>query len=104
VVCGRIERSAIDAEASTNPVVLVEVLGDSTEAYDRGEKFAHYRRIPSLREYLLVSQAEPHLEVFRRTSSGTWELVEAGPGDRLRLESIAVGLAVDEVFASALGG
>lgn len=102
VICGRIQRSSIDAEAATNPVVLVEVLSESSEAYDRGEKFAHYRRLPSLREYVLVAQDEPRLEVFRRTPAGTWELFEAGPGGRVTLESIGVELAVDDVFRSAL--
>ena len=102
VICGRIERSPADAEAATNPVVLVEVLSDSTEAYDRGEKFAHYRRLSALREYVLVSQGEPRIEVFRRTPSGTWELFEVGPGGQAMLESIGVALAVDDVFANAL--
>jgi Uma2 family endonuclease len=102
VICGRIERSPIDEEAATNPIVLVEVFSDSSEAYDRGEKFAHYRRLGSLREYVLVSQREPRLEVFRRTSGGTWEFVDAGPGASVTLDSIGVRLAVDDVFASAL--
>ncbi len=102
VICGRLERSSVDAEAATNPVVLVEVLSDSTEAYDRGEKFAHYRRIASLREYLLVSQREPRLELFRRTRTGSWELVDAGSGGAVELESVGARLAVDDVFASAL--
>ena len=54
-----VERDPADENTVVNPVVIVEVLSDSTEAYDRGEKFAHYRRIPSLRDYLLVSQHEP---------------------------------------------
>jgi Uma2 family endonuclease len=102
VICGRIQRSSIDPEAATNPVVLVEVLSESSEAYDRGEKFAHYRRLPSLREYVLVAQDEPRLEVFRRTPAGTWELFEARPGGRVTLESVGVELAVDDVFRSAL--
>jgi Uma2 family endonuclease len=102
VICGHIERSSMDPEAATNPVVLVEVLSDSSEAYDRGEKFAHYRRLPSLQEYVLVSQTTPHIEVFRRTGSGSWEFREATAGGRLKLESIGVELIVDEVYASVL--
>src|SRR5687767_10346827 len=59
IVCGRLERSTVDEDAIVNPVVIVEVLSDRTEAYDRGEKFRHYRRIESLREYVLVSQSTP---------------------------------------------
>src|SRR5262249_48856232 len=59
VVRNRLETDQEDDRSITNPVVLVEVLSDSTEAYDRGKKFAHYRQIPSLREYVMVSQHEP---------------------------------------------
>jgi Uma2 family endonuclease len=102
VICGRIERSPVDPEAATNPVVLVEVLSDSSEAYDRGEKFAHYRRLASLQEYVLVSQIERRIEVFRRTANGRWELSEATAGGRVQIESIGMDLAVDDVYASAL--
>jgi len=78
VVCGRFESAEIDVDAATNPIVIVEVLSDSTEAYDRGEKFAHYRRLSSLREYLLVSQREPRLEVYSKNDAGAWVLSEAG--------------------------
>ena len=54
VVCGKAEIDAEDPHAIVNPTVLVEILSDSTEAYDRGEKAAHYRHLPSLREYVLV--------------------------------------------------
>src|SRR5262249_32000266 len=62
------ERPFLDAEVDTllNPNVLIEVLSPSTEAYDRGKKFAHYRRIPSLVEYVLVAQDRPLVERFTR--------------------------------------
>lgn len=102
VVCGSLERAPDDSEAITNPTVLVEVLSDSTEADDRGEKFAHYRRIPSLREYVLVSQRAQRIEVFHRAAGGSWTLSEAGPGEALRLESVDVVLSVDSVYADPL--
>lgn len=102
VVCGRIERDPEDANVVTNPIVLVEVLSDSTEAYDRGEKFAHYRRIPSLREYVLVSQHQPRIEVFRRNDDGGWTLYEAAGSESAKLVSIGCELSVDEVYANAL--
>jgi len=102
VVCGRLETHPEDDRSITNPVVLVEVLSDSTEGYDRGEKFAHYRRIPSLREYVLVAQREPRIEVYRRTDSGSWELREAGAGESLDLASVDVRLHVDEIYRNPL--
>lgn len=104
VVCGHLERDPEDADVVTNPTVLVEVLSDSTEAYDRGEKFAHYRRIPSLREYVLVSQHVPRIEVFRRNDDGSWTLYEAGLGESAKLASIGCELPVDEIYANPLEG
>ena len=97
VVCGKLERDPDDDSTILNPTVLVEVLSDSTEAFDRGRKAEHYRKIASLREYVLVSQHEPHIELFRRTEQG-WIFLEASKGERLRLESIDCELDVDSVF------
>lgn len=68
-----------DAHLDTllNPTLLIEVLSSSTEAYDRGEKAEHYRRLPSLAEYLLISQDKPHLEHYRRQADERWLLSEA---------------------------
>jgi Uma2 family endonuclease len=102
VVCGRMERDPEDKNAITNPTVIVEVLSDSTERHDRGPKFAHYRRLPSLREYVLVSQYEPRIEVFRRGEDGHWTLFEAEAGGRVQLTSIGCELVVDEIYANPL--
>jgi Uma2 family endonuclease len=102
VVCGHLEVDPVDPHAIVNPVLLVEVLSESTEAYDRGDKAAHYRRIASVREYLLVSQSEPRLELFRRGASGLWELHEAGPSETLTLASLDVTLATDQVYRNPL--
>lgn len=101
VVCGRIEPAADDPDAIGNPVVIVEVLSDSTEADDRGEKFAHYRRLPSLVEYVLVSQRAPRIEVYRREGN-RWALTEAAAGESLTLESIGASIAVDAVYRNPL--
>jgi Uma2 family endonuclease len=82
MVCGPIEYDPEDAVRTTvtNPALLVEVLSVTTEKGDRGNKWMHYQRISSLREYVLVSQ-EPRVEIFRRTSSGTWEYLEMREGN-----------------------
>ncbi len=97
VVCGAAESAEGDPHAIVNPSVIVEVLSDTTEADDRGEKFAHYRRLASLREYVLVSQRALRVEVFRRTELG-WTLHEAGPGEQVTLESLGVRVSVDDVY------
>ena len=102
LICGRLETSVRDERAATNPIVVVEVLSDSTEAYDRGEKFAHYRHIASLREYVLVSQRSPLIEIHRKNDAGRWELFEYGAGQRAELASVGVSISVDEVYRDPL--
>ncbi len=103
IVCGKLETSPDDPNAVTNPTLIVEVLSDATEAYDRGEKFGHYRRLDSLREYVLVSQRSKRIEVWRKNDRGKWELAEdAGAGERATLMSIGSTLDVDAVYADPL--
>lgn len=102
VVCGRLETDPQDPDAITNPALLLEVLSDSTEAYDRGAKAAHYRRIPSLREYVLIAQQEPLIEVHRRNEQGRFELIEARPGEHLTLDSIGVTIDVAVIYDNPL--
>jgi Uma2 family endonuclease len=98
VLCGAVETAGADEHAIVNPILVVEVLSNSTEAYDRGQKASHYRRIPSLRAYLLVSQYEPRLELQVRQADGRWTLIEVGSGERLEIEPLGIVLDVDEVY------
>jgi Uma2 family endonuclease len=104
VVCGRFEADPEDASTAINPTVVVEVLSPSTADYDRGEKFEHYRRIPTLREVVLVAHDERLVEVRRRpaTNLGEWTIDRAGTGDVVTLSSIPCDLAVDEVYRDEL--
>lgn len=102
VVRGPLEAADDDPNAITNPLIIVEVLSDSTEAYDRGDKFAHYQRIGSLKEYILVSQREPRIEIFRRRAHGEWSYAQAGAGGILEIESIEAKLDVDAIFRTQL--
>ncbi|BAM03858.1 Uma2 family endonuclease [Phycisphaera mikurensis] len=76
VVCGPLQFAGGDADgrAVTNARVVIEVLSDSTEAHDRGEKFDLYRQIPTFEEYILVSRHEPDVQSFLRQDDGTWNL------------------------------
>jgi Uma2 family endonuclease len=98
VVCGRPVFTDEARDTLTNPIVIVEVLSDSTEKYDRGDKFEHYQTIASLRDYVLVSQKKARVEHFRKQDDGTWVLRAIGPGDRVVLESIGCELSVDKVY------
>jgi Uma2 family endonuclease len=82
-----------------NPTAIVEVLSKSTEAHDRGRKFAHYRRIESLQEYILVSQSETRVETFLRQSHGEWLLTEyVGAGASCVLKSIDCTIPLTEIY------
>ena len=98
VVCGRLECDPEDPNTVVNPTLIVEVLSDSTEAFDRGEKFAQYRTVPTLREYVLVSQHRARIEVFTHNENG-WTLRDANAGQRIEVASIGCVIDVDEVYA-----
>lgn len=102
VVCGDPQVAEADSHVLLNPLLLVEVLSPSTEGYDRREKASHYRRIPSLRGYLLAAQDQPRLELQIRTSDGRWMVLEAGAGEQLPIEPLGIELSVDEVYRDAL--
>ncbi|MEA2164538.1 MAG: hypothetical protein QOK37_2665 [Thermoanaerobaculia bacterium] len=91
MVCGPIDLDPADRSGTTitNPMLIVEVLSPSTEEVDRGSKRRDYQRIPSLQEYVLVSQ-EPHVEIYRRTSGG-WEYHEVREG----VVKLASGASLD---------
>jgi Uma2 family endonuclease len=103
VICGSPQLVEGTEDTVTNPTVLVEVLSDSTEAYDRGRKFEHYRQIPSLREYLLVSQKEPRIEQFIRQPADRWLLNEASGLDaKLELPALGVTVSLAEIFRNVV--
>jgi Uma2 family endonuclease len=98
VACPPFENKPSDV--LTNPVLLIEVLSPSTEDYDRGRKFAHYRQVPSLREYLVVSQDEAKIEQHQRTENNLWLLREViGIDQTLHLASLNLDLALSDVYA-----
>lgn len=100
VFCGPPESLKKDAETFTNPRVILEVLSEKTEAFDRGAKFAHYRSIPSLRTYVLVSQHEARVEWYERESDGGFKLHEAvGESSILSLSQVDATLSLAEIYA-----
>lgn len=101
VVCGPRKRDAEDEHAVVNPTLIVEVLSRSTEEYDRGDKFEHYKRLPSLRQYVLVSHREHTIEVWTRNASDAWTSCLAQEGEVARMAAIDAQLDVRELFAAA---
>jgi Uma2 family endonuclease len=101
IICGPAVRDEADRSSVVNPTVLVEVTSPSTQAYDRGDKFEHYKTIPTLREYLVVSHESRRLELWKREPEDAWSLTIAGDGDVVRLAALGASLAVDELYEAA---
>ena len=98
VVCGTPQFEDTQVDTLLNPTLLIEVLSPSTEAYDRGSKFAHYRKINSLQEYLLVSQEQPSIERYVRRGD-VWILSEVtGIEALMTLESIDCIVSLREIY------
>jgi len=101
VVCGPWERDPENARTVVNPVVVVEVLSPSTQAYDRGEKLEQYMLLPSLRAAVLVAQDRRELEVWSREDAGAWARVLVISGQSAKLPAIGCTLDVDALYEDA---
>ena len=98
-VCGKIEDSRHDTECITNPALIAEVLSDSSEAYDRGDKFRYYRTLPAFREYLLIDQKRPVVQVFFRKDDNIWEMREvAGLDETIYLQSLESEIQMADLY------
>lgn len=86
-------------DALTNPVLIIEVLSDSTEAYERGDKFTHYKSIPSLGEYLLIAQHRPHITHYAKNEDGSWSYSEINDlSASIHLSSVDCVLELTSVY------
>jgi len=100
IVCDKPQFEDDEVDTLLNPQIIIEVLSKSTESYDRGKKFEHYRRLPSLDEYLLVSQDEPHIEHFVKQSDAHWLLSEAtGLDASIEIPGVDYRLLLADVYA-----
>ena len=105
VICGPALFDDERKDTATNPTVIVEVLSESTAAYDRGPKFLSYQGIATLQEYLLVHQDQPVLEHYLRRSDDTWIYHKLeGTASGLDLPSIQCSLKLEEVYLSVFEG
>jgi Uma2 family endonuclease len=97
VTCSEADRAR--RQLKEDPLLIAEVLSPSTEAYDRGDKFAAYRRFPALATILFLSQDRPHVECYTRADAGRWTLTEASGADAtLALPALGIELALAELY------
>jgi Uma2 family endonuclease len=99
VVCGEVKASEYTDHAITNPTLIIEILSPSTETFDRGKKFEYYRTVPSLKEYVLVSQTEPAVESFFKQDEQIWLFTAVkGLDEKLTLRSLEYEIALRDIY------
>jgi Uma2 family endonuclease len=99
VVCGAPQYAEDQPDTLVNPILIVEVLSKSTRNYDRTWKFQHYRTLPSLIEYLMIDQDEPHVEHWTRQPENHWDLLDIdGLTQNIQLTSIGCTLPLTEIY------
>jgi len=102
VLCGQPIFEDETQDVVLNPKLIVEVLSDSTERYDRGDKFTSYRTIETLEDYVLVSPTTVLVEHFHRLSDGTWIYRALGPGKQLEFTSLGCAISIDRIYLKVL--
>jgi len=99
IVCGEEFFSDEKEDILLNPTVIIEVLSDSTESYDRGTKFENYRTLDSLKEYILISQKRKKMERFFRNAQGYWQMTESDEENpQLHLDAAGCELRIEDVY------
>ncbi|MCC3406990.1 MAG: Uma2 family endonuclease [Microcoleus sp. PH2017_10_PVI_O_A] len=96
VTCDPKDNSSV--QYITYPCLIVEVLSDSTEAYDRGKKFEKYRRNPNLVDYVLVSSDEMAIDIYHKNDAGEWVILSYREGDIVELQSINLSLPIEQLY------
>jgi Uma2 family endonuclease len=96
VSCDR--RDKTTTQYITYPCLIVEVLSESTEAYDRGNKFFRYRQNPQLQDYVLVSSQEIAIDLYRKGSNERWEIVNYRAGDVVELQSVNLSFTIEKIY------
>jgi Uma2 family endonuclease len=103
VACEPLQYVDEHRDTITNPVLIAEVLSESTEKYDRGAKFERYRAIPTVSAYLLVAQDRVHVELYTRQPNAAWVLREWNDaGAQIELASLRCSIAISEIYAKVI--
>ncbi|WP_309730908.1 Uma2 family endonuclease [Chamaesiphon sp. OTE_75_metabat_556] len=92
------DRDKITTQYITYPCLIIEVLSKSTEAYDRGGKFRMYRQNPVLQDYVLVSSEKIEIDLYRKTESGSWEIINYQVGDTIKLKSVNLTFPIERIY------
>ena len=94
------DRDKTTTQYITYPCLIIEVLSKSTEAYDRGGKFRMYRQNPILRDYVLVNSEKIEIDLYHKTESGSWEIINYQAGDEIELKSVNLIFTIEQIYES----
>lgn len=99
-VCDKIESSIYQVGAITNPIIIIEVLSENSEKYDRGQKFHNYRRLPSFQNYILIAQDKLYVEVwYRPPGADLWRIdIYEGESANAHIQSVNINLSLKELY------
>ena len=105
IVCGEPQLMPDEFDNLLNPSVLIEVLSDGTEDYDRGRKFVRYRSIPTFQEYVLIDSQSVAVEVWRKNERGQWTLAEqpTDPAGQFMIDAIGLTISLETVYSRTMG-
>jgi Uma2 family endonuclease len=92
------DRDKTTTKYITYPCLIIEVLSFSTEAYDRGGKFRMYRQNPILQDYVLVSSEQIEIDLYHKTESGSWEIINYQAGDTIELKSVNLSFSIERIY------
>ncbi|MEL7222404.1 MAG: Uma2 family endonuclease [Bacteroidota bacterium] len=98
VVCDELERSELEKNAIVNPTLIIEVLSDSTESYDRGDKFFAYKQIKTLKEYILIDQYKAQVDIYKRKGD-LWQITRVeGVENNLFISSLGIQVELKSIY------
>ena len=103
VTCDGRDQSSLTEDFLRYPCLVVEVLSPTTAGFDRGEKFADYRTLETLEEYVLISQEQMSVDCFRRNSQGLWVLYPYGKGEEIYLSSVDFRSPIEALYEDVVG-
>jgi Uma2 family endonuclease len=92
------DRDKTTTKYITYPCLIIEVLSDSTEAYDRGGKFRMYRQNPIFQDYVLVNSEKIEIDLYHKTESGSWEIINYQAGDKIELKSVNLTFPIERIY------
>ena len=99
VICGHVELAPDRSDTAMNPIILVEVLSEATEEYDRGDKFTLYKSIPTLRRYILISQTEVLVDHFEKVQQDEWRCYSLRhPNEVIQISEPPLTISLSDIF------